>query len=168
MKKIATFSLFVFVAIIFGVAFVYLFSGKNSKSNVGTTVGTVNITGVSTSSVPLVLSLEEIAKHNSYSSCWLLISGKVYDVTSYLNSHPGGEAEILKTCGTDATVIYDNRDNTGSHSSKARSMLADYYIGDFNQTIKVGTSSSNISNVVKPTSVNQNKQNRQNREWDDD
>ncbi|KAI0448643.1 FMN-dependent dehydrogenase-domain-containing protein [Xylaria acuta] len=49
------------------------------------------------------LSAQEIASHRSTSSCWIVVDGKVYDVTSYLNEHPGGAAVLLKQGGTDAT-----------------------------------------------------------------
>jgi cytochrome b involved in lipid metabolism len=142
MKKYITFSLFVFTAIVAGVLIVNFISSQNNNQQNATTNtnqinGVVSGTKSSSTGTNLVLSMTELAKHNSYNSCWLLISGKIYDVTSYLNSHPGGEAEILKTCGTDATVIYDNRDNTGAHSSRARAMLADYFIGNLDQTIKI-------------------------------
>jgi cytochrome b involved in lipid metabolism len=141
-KKFATFSLFIFIATFAGVLIVGLVSsGGGNQAVVGSNANSTgqigNITGVNPSTINLVLSLTELAKHNSGASCWLLISSKIYDVTPYLNSHPGGEAEILKTCGTDATVIYDNRDNTGSHSSRARAMLVDYFIGNLNQILKV-------------------------------
>jgi cytochrome b involved in lipid metabolism len=144
MKKFVTASLFVFIAIIAGVVIVgFVSNNAGNKSVTGLNTSSTNqinkVTGVSPTVATLKLSNAELAKHNSSQSCWLLISGKIYDVTTYLNSHPGGEGEILKTCGTDATIIYDNRDGTGSHSSRARSMLTDYYIGDLNQTIKIGS-----------------------------
>ncbi|KAI1742361.1 FMN-dependent dehydrogenase-domain-containing protein [Xylaria scruposa] len=49
------------------------------------------------------LSAKEIASHRSISSCWIVVDGKVYDVTSYLNEHPGGAAILIKQGGTDAT-----------------------------------------------------------------
>ncbi|KAI0195054.1 FMN-dependent dehydrogenase-domain-containing protein [Astrocystis sublimbata] len=49
------------------------------------------------------LSAQEIASHRSTSSCWIVVDGKVYDVTSYLDAHPGGAAILIKQGGTDAT-----------------------------------------------------------------
>ncbi|KAI1274883.1 FMN-dependent dehydrogenase-domain-containing protein [Xylaria sp. FL0933] len=53
-----------------------------------------------------VLSAQEIATHRSTSSCWIVVGGKVYDVTSYLDEHPGGAAVLLKQGGTDATAEF--------------------------------------------------------------
>ncbi|CCL99735.1 uncharacterized protein FIBRA_01757 [Fibroporia radiculosa] len=52
-------------------------------------------------------SLGEIAQHNSSSSCWVIISNKVYDVTEFLPDHPGGAKIILKYAGRDATAAYE-------------------------------------------------------------
>lgn len=49
--------------------------------------------------VATVLDGAEIAKHNSPDSCWLVIHGKVYDVTKFLDQHPGGRTILLKQGG---------------------------------------------------------------------
>jgi isopentenyl diphosphate isomerase/L-lactate dehydrogenase-like FMN-dependent dehydrogenase len=48
-----------------------------------------------------------VAKHRSTESCWVVLYGKVYDVTEFLPSHPGGSKIILKLAGADATEEYD-------------------------------------------------------------
>ncbi|KAL1707114.1 FMN-dependent dehydrogenase-domain-containing protein [Schizophyllum commune] len=52
-------------------------------------------------------TLEEVKKHNTRESCWVIIKNKVYDVTNFLNDHPGGAAIILKYAGRDATAAYE-------------------------------------------------------------
>ncbi|KAI5296740.1 hypothetical protein KEM55_005672, partial [Ascosphaera atra] len=47
------------------------------------------------------------AKHNNRSSCWVVIHGKVYDVTDFLPEHPGGAKIILKYAGKEATEAFD-------------------------------------------------------------
>ncbi|KAF9821918.1 hypothetical protein IEO21_00348 [Rhodonia placenta] len=54
-----------------------------------------------------VWSLSEVARHNSPSSCWVIISDRVYDVTEFLPEHPGGAKIILKYAGRDATAAYE-------------------------------------------------------------
>ena len=34
---------------------------------------------------------EEVSKHNTKDDCWLIIHGKVYDVSDYVDEHPGGD-----------------------------------------------------------------------------
>ncbi|EHL02017.1 putative Cytochrome b2, mitochondrial [Glarea lozoyensis 74030] len=52
-------------------------------------------------------SAEEVVKHNTPESCWVALYGNVWDVTSFLPSHPGGSAIILKLAGRDCTEEYD-------------------------------------------------------------
>ncbi|KAK6341718.1 hypothetical protein TWF696_008785 [Orbilia brochopaga] len=54
-----------------------------------------------------LLTSDEIAKHNSAASCWVIIHGKAYDVTDFLPEHPGGSKIILKYAGKDATEEFD-------------------------------------------------------------
>ncbi|PYH86109.1 mitochondrial cytochrome b2 [Aspergillus uvarum CBS 121591] len=54
-----------------------------------------------------VFDAAEVAKHNTAESCWVILYGKVYDVTNFLSDHPGGAKIILKLAGKDATEEYD-------------------------------------------------------------
>ena len=58
-------------------------------------------------------SLTEVSRHNSRLDCYMIISGKVYNVTSYVDSHPGGDT-ILNGCGKDATASFQS---VGKHMS---------------------------------------------------
>ncbi|THV06212.1 hypothetical protein K435DRAFT_773404 [Dendrothele bispora CBS 962.96] len=53
------------------------------------------------------LSGKEVAQHSSRESCWIIVHGNVYDVTEFLDDHPGGSKIILKYAGKDATAEYD-------------------------------------------------------------
>ena len=55
-----------------------------------------------TSNLPSLLSLVDRI-YSSRESCWVIIKGEVYDVTDFLDDHPGGAAIILKYGGKDAT-----------------------------------------------------------------
>ncbi|KAJ6604787.1 FMN-dependent dehydrogenase-domain-containing protein [Mycena vulgaris] len=52
-------------------------------------------------------SLAQVAEHNSPASCWVIINNSVYDVTDFLQEHPGGAKIILKYAGRDATSAYE-------------------------------------------------------------
>merc|ERR1719356_321146 len=52
-------------------------------------------------------TVEEVAKHNKKDDCWVILGGKVLDVTNFLSSHPGGELAILTFAGKDATEEFD-------------------------------------------------------------
>lgn len=70
--------------------------------------------------------LSEIKRHNNEKSAWLLIHDEVFDVTEFLEMHPGGKDVILDFIGTDATVPYEE----AKHSKDAREMLQDFKIGE--------------------------------------
>merc|ERR1712137_1052782 len=53
------------------------------------------------------LTLEEVAKHNTKADCWVVVSGQVLNVTSFLSEHPGGELAILTFAGKDATEEFN-------------------------------------------------------------
>jgi len=77
---------------------------------------------------PAVLTMGDVARHNTQADCWMAISGAVYDLTSFSN-HPGGTAYV-PFCGTDATNAFATKGGTGgSHSSTALAMLPNYRIG---------------------------------------
>lgn len=76
-------------------------------------------------------TLENIANHNKETDCYLAINNKVYNVTDFIPTHPGGQA-ILQGCGTDATTLFETRPmgSKTPHSQNARDLLQLYYIGD--------------------------------------
>ncbi|NXM06051.1 NB5R4 reductase, partial [Tyrannus savana] len=53
------------------------------------------------------VSEDELAKHNKKEDCWICIRGFVYNVTPYMEYHPGGEDELMKAAGTDGTDLFD-------------------------------------------------------------
>ncbi|CAO3627328.1 unnamed protein product [Cunninghamella blakesleeana] len=53
------------------------------------------------------ISSQEVSKHNKKDDLWIVIHEKVYDLTSFLPEHPGGQKIILKYAGQDATEAFD-------------------------------------------------------------
>lgn len=41
----------------------------------------------------------DVATHNTTRSCWIVLDGLVYDVTGYLEQHPGGASMLLSQGG---------------------------------------------------------------------
>lgn len=143
MKKLTTISLFIFgvaVTALLTAGLVFYQNNKTSQNSTPTNIVQDTIDQINSNSI--VLNMTEIAKHNTQSDCWLLINGKVYNITSYFGSHPGGSRTMSETCGKDATDAYYTQDpnatssqTKSAHSSKAQSLLNNYYLGDLNQTI---------------------------------
>lgn len=103
-----------------------VFTNKQSLSN---TSKITPKTSTSTSTAFTGITRSEVAKHNVASDCWIIINKNAYNVTAYLSKHPGGSAEVIKTCGTDATVAYDAIKGGRGHSSSADSDLSSLLIG---------------------------------------
>jgi len=75
-----------------------------------------------------IYTREDVETHKSSSSCWVSRRGKVYDITTFLKDHPGGDDVILDIAGRDVEEIM--RDTTGHvHSDSAYEMLEEYVIG---------------------------------------
>ncbi|XP_041043118.1 cytochrome b5 reductase 4 isoform X2 [Carcharodon carcharias] len=55
----------------------------------------------------IAVTEEELAKHNKKTDCWICIRGMVYNVTPYLEYHPGGEEELMRGAGADGTELFD-------------------------------------------------------------
>lgn len=71
-------------------------------------------------------TLAEIEKHNEKYSAWLLIHNAVYDVTKFMEEHPGGEEVLLEQAGKHATEAFEDV----GHSTDARELMKQYKIGD--------------------------------------
>ncbi|EST09753.1 Cytochrome b5-like heme/steroid binding domain protein [Kalmanozyma brasiliensis GHG001] len=59
-----------------------------------------------------LISMSTVAQYNKLPSeggqgLWVVIKGEVYDVTEFVDNHPGGRNIILKNAGTDVTEIYE-------------------------------------------------------------
>ncbi len=92
----------------------------------------------SASDQPGSYTAAEVAKHNSASSCWSVVNGKVYDLTPYVSSHPGGANVIKAICGKDGTAAF-----SGQHGGASRP----------NNTLDgflVGTLSTAASTTLQP------------------
>ena len=72
-----------------------------------------------------VYSTEDVKAHSDSDDCWMIINGRVYDVTSYINLHPGGHRALLNYAGRDGSA------NVEFHSKKMMHLLNTYfYIGE--------------------------------------
>jgi len=66
----------------------------------------------------------EVAKHNTEDSVWFIVDATVYDVSDFLDAHPGGEAVLRQVAGKDATVDFYNL-----HRHEVLTKYADLAIG---------------------------------------
>ncbi|XJO70751.1 hypothetical protein BDV3_000373 [Batrachochytrium dendrobatidis] len=71
-------------------------------------------------------TIEEVKEHNTRGNLWMVIQGKVYDCSKFLDDHPGGEEVLIEQAGLDATEAFDEI----GHSDDARDLLKEMYLGD--------------------------------------
>ncbi|KAJ5995205.1 cytochrome b5 reductase [Penicillium waksmanii] len=67
----------------------------------------------------------DVALHKAKNDIWVIIHGKVYNITNYVRDHPGGADVLRDVAGTDATEAYEDV----GHSEDADEILASYLIG---------------------------------------
>ncbi|KAF2177396.1 acyl-CoA dehydrogenase family protein [Zopfia rhizophila CBS 207.26] len=54
------------------------------------------------------LTRETVASHNKPSDLWCIIDHKVYDLSDFVDAHPGGSVVLEQVAGTDATTAFYN------------------------------------------------------------
>ncbi|CAB4989070.1 MAG: hypothetical protein F2885_00325 [Actinobacteria bacterium] len=71
-------------------------------------------------------TMAKVKENNSAASCWSVISGNVYNLTQWINQHPGGPSAIASLCGVDGTASF-NAQHRGE--GKPTQRLSDYLLG---------------------------------------
>lgn len=71
-------------------------------------------------------SAQQVKEHSSADSCWVIHNNKVYDVTSFVCDHPGGEEYILDHAGADITALMHDQ-LSHLHSDGAYEMLQEFF-----------------------------------------
>jgi cytochrome b involved in lipid metabolism len=72
-----------------------------------------------------IITAEELGKHNTRNDLWIVVNGKVYDVSKFIDEHPGGEEVLLDIGGKDATREFEDV----GHSEDAVGILDRLYVG---------------------------------------
>jgi cytochrome b involved in lipid metabolism len=80
------------------------------------------------------LTLEEVKKHASSTSCWSIVYENVFDLTKWIPLHPGGAEKIRAICGVDGTSAFE-RQHTGDGG--AASQLSRYFLGKLGESVKL-------------------------------
>jgi cytochrome b involved in lipid metabolism len=68
----------------------------------------------------------EVAQHCTEGDAWIIVEGKVYDVSAYIENHPGGEEALSKWAGKDASVAFRGP----QHGTQVDDVIANYYLAE--------------------------------------
>jgi cytochrome b involved in lipid metabolism len=133
MKKSAV---FILIFTFFILAGFYSFNNKANRNKVSSPSyptpfqnnnqqpATSTTSAINTNNNSGAMTMANVAKHNKKNDCYLAIQNKVYDVSSYISSHPGGKGKIISVCGQEVTGVF-----ASIHSNFAWDLLKNYQIG---------------------------------------
>lgn len=88
-------------------------------------------------------SLAEVAQHNKPEDLFMVVQNKVYDVTDFVEDHPGGADTIAKHPGKDNTEGFSGI----QHPAKVWDMIQDYYCGEVKKEEHVVYTFHNVSKL---------------------
>ncbi len=97
-------------------------------------------------------TVAEVQSHSSRRSCFVTVGNNVYDVTDFLDAHPGGSQFILDYAGKDITEILKDEDSH-THTEAAYEILDDSLVGFLDRAngngraVNGGAKSSSVDNV---------------------
>ena len=97
------------------------------------------------------ISEEELAKHNKTNDAWMAIRGFVYNVTNYMDYHPGGASELMRGAGKDATTLFDEIHRWVNFESMLKACLIGKLVTG--KTLNESSTSSSSSNFLAPPPV---------------
>lgn len=74
---------------------------------------------------------QEVAQHNTEQSAWVYIGNQVYDITPWLERHPGGKDILLLTAGRDISDLFVTYH---PFTNKAAEVISKFHIGEVSTT----------------------------------
>ncbi|GMF73329.1 unnamed protein product [Aspergillus oryzae] len=88
-------------------------------------------------------TFQEVSGHNTKKDLYMVIHDKVYDCTSFVDEHPGGEEVLLDVGGQDATEAFEDV----GHSDEAREILDGLLVGNLKRVATTNASSNSGSST---------------------
>ena len=79
---------------------------------------------------PRAITKEQVATHNKVEDAWVVVSGKVYDITDCLKHHPPGIQIVLKHLGTDITQLF-----RAIHSQPTQQRILSHQLGHLSNSL---------------------------------
>ncbi len=102
-------------------------SGTSTETTI---TGEITTETTTESTTTKSIALAEVANHTTESDCRTAINGTVYDVTAFFGKHPGGDKNLFRVCGLDATQVFERKHGG---DTRAKNVLAGFEIGTLAQ-----------------------------------
>ncbi|PAV20785.1 cytochrome b5 [Pyrrhoderma noxium] len=96
-----------------------------------------------------IVTLAELQEHTKKDNLYILIHGKVYSVSKFIDEHPGGDEVIIAEAGKDATEAFEDV----GHSDEARELLTDLFVGEFEKGSALPTKTESKSSHAAPAAA---------------
>eukprot|EP00835_Amoeboradix_gromovi_P003114 NODE_194_length_15414_cov_0.324127.p11 type:complete len:125 gc:universal NODE_194_length_15414_cov_0.324127:2528-2154(-) len=90
-------------------------------------------------------TIEQVQSHTKRNDVWMAIHNKIYDVSKFLDAHPGGEEVLMDHAGQEATGSFEDI----GHSDEAREMMAEYLIGNLKKSAIQGKNEDPYNRNIK-------------------
>jgi len=120
--------------------------GTISRRDSSKMAKTKNESSSSKSSSSKEIGFAELCRHNKVDDLWLAIDGIVYDVTPFMDDHPGGGDIMLSAAGKDGT---DDFEDVG-HSPHARELLKRFKVGTFKGDFSLKSTNNGGASLKTP------------------
>ena len=108
-----------------------------------------------TKGVLLKVTPEELSKHNKPHDVWMALKGRVYNVTPYLEYHPGGIDEMMRGAGVDGSMLFDQTHKFVNFESMLSRCLVGFLV-DSNNEASVSKPIISKPTLLLPTDINVN------------
>ncbi|XP_026444513.1 cytochrome b5 domain-containing protein RLF-like [Papaver somniferum] len=66
-----------------------------------------DLAGLKGASNKRLITMDEVKQHRKEGSIWTVLKGRVYNITPYMNFHPGGVDMLMKGSGRDCTSLFN-------------------------------------------------------------
>jgi|TARA_B100000003_G_scaffold167625_1_gene154239 cytochrome b involved in lipid metabolism len=114
--------LYIARALVTAVIIHFIFARTSSRGGASTSTASTKKTKIDPRTP---YTRDEIARHASVDDLWVIIDDKVYDLTDYVDEHPGGVDAIAKNGGGDATEGFKGP----QHPSRVFDIVEEYRVG---------------------------------------
>ncbi|KAH6618073.1 cytochrome b5-like heme/steroid binding domain-containing protein [Chaetomium sp. MPI-SDFR-AT-0129] len=97
------------------------------------------------------LTYQDVAEHNTKKDLYVVIHDEIYDITKFVDEHPGGEEVLLDVAGQDSTEAFEDV----GHSDEARETLEQLKVGTLKRNPGDPKPKTPLPGAVAPSANNE-------------